>query len=97
MQVITSIGLSVIIDVEPNSVVQTSPARFVDTGKIFNSKYPIASEPVDNIAIAASPFILAFWPMRKSKMAQIAVTGKTSKLWFKSFKIDAIAIAPKAM
>lgn len=50
-------GKSVNIDVEPKSVVQTSPETFDDEENIFIKRYPMASEVTDIIAIAASPLV----------------------------------------
>lgn len=51
----TSESVRVKIDVEPNNVVQTSPAKFAPVANRFNNKYPNASEPTDNKATAESP------------------------------------------
>lgn len=79
MQVITSASVNVNMEVEPNSVVHTSPDKLPDTGKRFMSKYPTAREPTDIIAIAASPFTLAFCPRRNRRTAHNAVTGNISR------------------
>ena len=94
---IISVLVSVKIKVEPKSVLQTSPERFVDGEKIFIKKYPAASEPTEIIATLASPFIFEFSFAHKIKIAQIIVTGRTNKVVFVIFKTEATAIAPKAV
>ena len=94
---IMSFFVSVKIKVEPKSVLQTSPERFVDGEKIFIRKYPTASEPTEIIATLASPFILELSFAHKIKIAQIIVMGRTNTVAFVIFKTEAIAIAPKAV
>ena len=64
--------------------------------QIFNTKYPIASEPTDNMAIAASPLILAFCPVLSKNIAARMVTGITRIILSAKSKIVATAIAPNA-
>lgn len=92
----TSLFVKVKIEVEPKRVLQTSPVKFDEVENIFISKYPIAREATEIIAIAASPWIFAFFPLRKSKMALTTVTGKTRNMLFERLKTAAIQIAPKA-
>lgn len=47
--------------------------------------------------MAASPFILVFCPVFKSKTAHITVIGKTKTILLVKLNIAAIAIAPKAI
>ena len=51
----TSPAVKVRIDVEPKSVLQTSPVRFDEVEKIFIRRYPIARDATEIIATAASP------------------------------------------
>ena len=62
MQTITSVLVSVSIDVDPKRLVHTSPDTLAEDENILTSIYPIASEPTDKIAIRASPLILALSP-----------------------------------
>lgn len=94
---IMSVLVSVKIKVEPKRVLQTSPERFADGEKMFIKKYPIASEPTEIIATLASPFILELSFAHKINIAQIIVMGSTNKVVFVIFKIEATAIAPKAV
>ena len=48
------------------------------------------------MAMAASPFILLFWPVRSSSTAQTIVTGSMRTIWFESFKTVAMDMAPNA-
>ena len=56
----------------------------------------MASAPTDIIAIAASPFIRVFCPVRKRSTAHTTVTGITISILFVRFSTDATAIAPNA-
>ena len=94
---IMSVFVSVKIKVEPKSVLQTSPERFADGEKMFIKKYPTASEPTEIIATLASPFILELSFAHKINIAQIMVMGRTNAVVFVIFKIEATAIAPKAV
>ena len=91
-----SVADKVRIDVEPKRTVQTSPDTFEEVEKTFINKYPIARAPTESIARAASPLILVFLPVRKSKTAHTTVTGATNNILLVNFNIVAIAIAPKA-
>ena len=93
---ITCVLVNVKMEVDPNNVLQTSPDRFGPVENRFISKYPIASAPTEIMAMAASPLIFVFCPVRSSKMAHKMVTGKINNILFVKFKIDATAIAPKA-
>ena len=44
-----------------------------DAEKIFTIRYPKASAPTDTIAIAASPCIFVFCPVRRSRIAHSTV------------------------
>ena len=48
------------------------------------------------MAIAASPFIFAFWPDHRSRIAQRIVMGSVRTIWSASPTTAAIAIAPNA-
>ena len=89
--------VSVKINVEPNNVLHTSPERFTEGEKIFKRKYPTARAPTEIIATLASPFILELSFAHKIKMAHTIVTGRTNTVLLEIFKIDATAIAPKAV
>lgn len=93
---ITSSIDNVKMEVAPNNVLHTSPARFVDTENKFISKYPIAREPTEIIAMAASPLIFLFCWVLRSNTAQPIVTGVTKIKLFVKFKTEAMEIAPKA-
>ena len=84
------------MEVDPNSVLHTSPERLEEVEKIFINKYPIAKEPTEIIAMAASPLIFVFCPVRRSSTALIIVMTITSGISFVICKIAAIAIAPNA-
>ena len=84
------------MDIEPKSVVQTSPATFAEAEKMFIIKYPMASAPAETIAIAASPLIRASFPPQRSKTATIIVTGKMMNMLFVTLRTEAIAKAPNA-
>ena len=77
-------------------VPQTSVLIFPDVGKRFISKYPTASEPTDNIATAASPFILAFSPTHSKSMAQAMVIGSVITTLSEILAMVAIIDAPNA-
>ena len=96
IQIHTSAEVSVRIDVDPNRVVQTSPARLDDVANRFISRYPKARAPTEIIAIAASPFTFVFCPVLKSKTALITVTGRITSIRFVRFITEAIARAPNA-
>ena len=87
---------SVRIEVEPKSVLQTSPARFADEEKTLSKRYPNARAPTDSIAIAASPFIAAFLPNARRMTAASTVTGRIISMLLDSLSTDATARAPKA-
>ena len=91
----TSPLLRVRMDVEPNNVLHTSPERFEDFANKFINKYPKAKAPTEIIAMAASPLIFVFCPVRSSNIAQIMVMGNTNTILSVRFKIEAIAKAPK--
>ena len=97
MQSHTSAFVRVSIDAEPNSVLHTSPERFADVENKFIIRYPIASEPTEIMAIAASPLILVLFPVLSSNTAQITVAGRTKSISLVKFSTAAIAIAPKAV
>ena len=96
MQSHTSVFVKVKIDVDPNRVEQTSPDILVEVEKIFISKYPMAREPTEIIAIAASPFIFAFWPVLRSSTALTIVIGITIAISSLNPITAAIHIAPNA-
>ena len=56
----------------------------------------MANELTEIIAMAASPFIFAFCPVRKRSIAAIIVIGRTRSMLFVRFNTEAMAIAPKA-
>ena len=62
------------MEVEPNSVLQTSPERLDEVENRFIRRYPMASAPTEIMAIAASPLIFVFCPVRSSRTAQATVT-----------------------
>ena len=95
-QIVTSVLPSIKIDVEPNKVLHTSPATFDAVEKTFKSRYPIDKAPTESIAIIESPLSLVLCPVRRSKIAQTAVTGKTMSILFVTLSIVAIATAPNA-
>lgn len=84
------------IDVEPKSVLHTSPAILADVENVFKSKYPIAIAPTENMAKAASPFTPAFCPFFSRTTAHIIVIGITISISLVTLKTAAIAIAPNA-
>ena len=53
-------------------------------------------EPTEIIASAASPFIFAFCPVFRRRIALIIVTGITMRRLLLTDKTAATAIAPKA-
>ena len=95
-QMTTSDMVRVSIDVDPKSVLHTSPEIFDDVENTFMIRYPNASIPTDIMAMAASPLILAFLPVRKSSMAHIIVTGITMYVLFDTPRTVATAMAPNA-
>ena len=92
----TSVLLRLRIEVEPKSVLHTSPVMFGEAEKMFISRYPIARAPTDIIATAASPFIFVFCPVLSRRIAQTTVMHRTRGILFVSFKTAAIDIAPNA-
>ena len=66
------------MEVEPNSVLHTSPERFAEVEKMFISRYPTASAPTEIMAMAASPLIFVFCPVRRSSTALRTVMAITS-------------------
>lgn len=92
----TSLFLRVKIDVEPNRVVHTSPVRFDDVEKMFMSRYPIARDATEIMAIAASPWIFVFLPVLSRRIAEMMVIGKTRNILFERFKTAAIHMPPNA-
>jgi len=46
--------------------------------------------------MAASPLILVFWPVLRSRMALMTVTGSTMSISFVTFITAAMAMPPKA-
>ncbi len=84
------------MEVEPKSVVQTSPDTFADDEKIFISMYPRAREETDIRAIAASPFIFRLSLPMRSSMAAPIVTGMVIRLFEVRCRTEPIAIAPNA-
>ena len=92
----TSKTSSVSIDIEPKSVVHTSPAIFDELANMFVTRYPRARAPTESIAIAASPLIFESEPRLRSSTAQITVTGKTTIISPAISKTVAIDNAPNA-
>ena len=84
------------MEVEPNSVLHTSAERLDEVENRFMSRYPTASEPTEIIATAASPLILVFCPVRRSRTAHRTVTIMTNGISPVSFRTPAIAMAPNA-
>ena len=64
--------------------------------KMFISRYPTASAPTEIMAIAASPLIFVFCPVRRSSTALRIVTAIPSGISMGSCSTAAIAIAPHA-
>ena len=86
------------IKAEPKRVEQTSPERFAGGENIFIRKYPKARAPTEIIATEASPLILEFSLEHNMIIAQIIVRGRIKRVVADViFKIEAIAIAPKAV
>lgn len=96
MQSHTSSIFSFRIEVEPNSEPQTSAEIFDDIGKMFINIYPSASALTEIIAIDASPFIFAFFPVRSKRIAESTVTGKMIIMLSVTPTTAATAIAPNA-
>lgn len=96
MQSHTSSIFSFRIEVEPNSEPQTSAEIFDEIGKMFINIYPSASALTEIIAIDASPFILAFFPVRSRRIAESTVTGKIIIILSVTPTTAATAIAPNA-
>lgn len=94
MQRFTSAFFNVKMDVEPNSVEQTSPEILADVEKMFIIRYPRASELTEIIASAASPFIFLL-PIRIIIATKVVIGRTTRRLLF-TFKIVPIAMAPNA-
>ena len=92
----TSAGDSVRMEVEPNSVLHTSPERLDEVEKMFISRYPMASAPTEIMAMAASPLIFVFCPVRRSSTALRMVMTMTRGILLVICSTAAIAIAPNA-
>lgn len=92
----TSVFVKVKIDVEPKSVLQTSPEIFADAENKFTIRYPKANEETEIRAMAASPFILAFWPVLSRRIAAKIVTGRIIIVLFERCRTVATESAPKA-
>lgn len=92
----TSALVSVRIEVEPKSVLHTSPEIFADVENRFITRYPTASEPTESKAIAASPWILGFCPVLSISIAAMTVTGITTTDVLPRSKSVATASAPNA-
>ena len=56
----------------------------------------MASALTEIMAMAASPLIFVFWPVRSSSTAASTVTGSTKSMSSVRFRIPATASAPKA-
>ncbi len=56
----------------------------------------MARELTEIMAMAASPLIFAFFPVRSKSIAARIVIGRTSSMLFVRFITDAMAIAPNA-
>ena len=93
---ITSPFVSVRIDVEPNSVVQTSPERFVGGAKRFRKRYPNAREPTLIIPTAASAFTIEEGRLQRRRTAKTMVTARTKYMLFEKLSTVATASAPNA-
>ncbi len=93
---ITSVFVKVKIDVDPKSVVHTSPDKFDFGEKIFINKYPKAKDVVEIRAKLVSPFIFEFFLPHNKRIAKRIVTGKTKYVGVVIFKIEASANAPNA-
>lgn len=96
-EIITSVFVSVRMDVEPNNVVHTSPERFVFGEKMFMRRYPNASAEVEMSARLVSPLIFEFCFPHKSMIAKMVVTGRIKYVGVVIFKTDAKAKAPNAV
>ena len=92
----TSAFVSVRMEVEPKSVLHTSPDTLAEAENMLSSRYPNAIEPTENMAKAASPFIFVLVPVLRRSTAQSTVTGRTIMSSVLTDKTAAIAIAPKA-
>ena len=92
----TSAGDSVRMEVEPNSVLHTSPERLDEVEKMFIRRYPIASAPTEIMAMAASPLIFVFCPVCRSSTALRMVMTITRGILLVICSTAAIAIAPNA-
>ena len=77
-------------------VLHTSPDILEPVENTFIRRYPTASAPTEIMAIAASPLIFVLCPVRRSKTAQITVTGITKSILLLMFSTEAMAIAPNA-
>ena len=84
------------MEVEPNRVVQTSPETLAEEENTFIRRYPTASAPTEIMAMAASPLIFAFCPVRNSKMAKATVTSRIKGMSSVKPATAATAMAPKA-
>ena len=84
------------MEVEPNSVLHTSPERLDEVEKRFIRRYPMASAPTEIMAMAASPLIFVFCPVRRSSTAQTTVTPSVRGISSVSFRTAAMDMAPNA-
>ena len=84
------------MEVEPNSVLHTSPERLDEVEKTFIRRYPMASAPTEIVAIAASPLIFVFCPVRRSSTALMIVISITSGISLVICRTAAIAMTPNA-
>ena len=92
----TSPLVRVRMEVEPNSAPHTSPERLAEVENTLISRYPNASAPTEIMAMAASPLILVFCPVRSSSTAHTMVTGSTITMRLVIFSTAATAMAPNA-
>ena len=77
-------------------MLQTSPERLDEVENRFISRYPMASAPTEIIAMAVSPLIFVFCPVRSSRTAQTTVTPSVSGISSVNFSTAAMDMAPKA-
>ena len=92
----TSLTVRVRMEVEPNSVLHTSPEIFEEAEKTLTRRYPKARAATEIMAMAASPLIFAFFPLLRRRIALITVTGRISSISFVRFMTVATDMAPKA-
>ena len=92
----TSWVVSVNIEVEPNNVLQTSPATLADDANTFTSKYPMARELTDNMAMNESPRMRDWLLAQRRQTAHTTVNGNTNNMGMTSFRIVATESAPNA-